>query len=369
MTGHGALHVEPEVKRMMQVNQRNRWCQIWREQRGSQALEASGVAVGAALVAVALLLALQLITLPGMQRTLDCAVAIVLGGSGCAGADGVGGGAGTQFGADTPSTSDAPSGARTAASIGLDVIPVVGEIKGLIEVFTGTDLVTGEDLGWWRFAGLAGLVGLNEIKLLRHGDEVVDLVRRGDDVLDTGSNVGRRADDAPRPCRGSTHPRKKGPGLAAPLIAGIDDCNLALRKQRLEQLADSIGQDFKNSPLRIEYEAKVAGLAQRAEDLKQQLGTSDQALEQIAKQLWQERRDLGVQYKHMTPEPLRDYIYEMNIQRYNDPLGISWADLELKYKGNYDAMIQASARPNPDINKFLSGFREWLLNTGDKYLD
>jgi|GEM_PF-4256668 len=189
----------------------------WREQRGSHALEASGVAVGAALVAVALLMAVQLITLPGMQRTLDCAVAIVLGGSGCAGADGSGGGAGTQFGAATPSTSDAPNGARTAASIGLDVIPVVGEIKGLIEVFTGTDLVTGEDLGWWRFAGLAGLVGLNEIKLLRHGDEVVDLVRRGDELLDTGGDAARRADDVVPPCKIGALPTGRGAGLAAPI--------------------------------------------------------------------------------------------------------------------------------------------------------
>jgi hypothetical protein len=38
----------------------------------------------------------------------------------------------------------------------------------LIEVFTGCDLVTGEDLGWWR---LAGIIGLSELRHLRHADD------------------------------------------------------------------------------------------------------------------------------------------------------------------------------------------------------
>lgn len=97
----------------------------------------------------------------------------------------------TQFvpnDADTPTeqdgtllaqTADDPSLGGTAASIGADLTPFVGEIKGLIEVFTGTDLVTGEELGHWRWAGLAGIVGLNEIRLLRYGDEAADIIRFG----------------------------------------------------------------------------------------------------------------------------------------------------------------------------------------------
>jgi hypothetical protein len=46
----------------------------------------------------------------------------------------------------------------------------------LIEVFTGCDLVTGEDLGWWR---LAGIIGLSELRHLRHAGESVALVHRG----------------------------------------------------------------------------------------------------------------------------------------------------------------------------------------------
>ncbi|MEM8535049.1 MAG: polymorphic toxin-type HINT domain-containing protein [Chloroflexota bacterium] len=52
----------------------------------------------------------------------------------------------------------------------LDFIPVVGDVKGLIEVFTGCDLVTGEDLGHWRWAGL---LLMSEVRSVRHLDAVV----------------------------------------------------------------------------------------------------------------------------------------------------------------------------------------------------
>ncbi|NJM09232.1 hypothetical protein HC891_28050 [Candidatus Gracilibacteria bacterium] len=55
------------------------------------------------------------------------------------------------------------------AGAAVDVTPIIGDAKGLIEVFTGCDLVTGEDLGWWRWAGL---VGLSELRHLRHVDDV-----------------------------------------------------------------------------------------------------------------------------------------------------------------------------------------------------
>jgi RHS repeat-associated protein len=47
----------------------------------------------------------------------------------------------------------------------LDFTPGVGDVKGLIEVFTGCDIVTGEDLGNWRWAGL---LFVSESRQLRH---------------------------------------------------------------------------------------------------------------------------------------------------------------------------------------------------------
>lgn len=70
----------------------------------------------------------------------------------------------------------------TATSIGVDLIPVVGDLKGLGEAATGCDMVTGEPLGDWRWFGLLGLVGMSEVALLRHGDEAADVARISDDV-------------------------------------------------------------------------------------------------------------------------------------------------------------------------------------------
>jgi len=67
------------------------------------------------------------------------------------------------------------------ASAGVDFLPWIGDAKGLAEVFTGSDLVTGESLGNWRWLGLLGVAEL------RHIDEVADLarsVRHSDEAVD-----------------------------------------------------------------------------------------------------------------------------------------------------------------------------------------
>jgi RHS repeat-associated protein len=100
--------------------------------------------------------------------------------------------------------------ARPWAGAGLDVAPVTGDIKGFLEVFTGCDLVTGEDLGAWRWAGLVPFAGprLRKLRMVRHlhdVDVVVDLGRHGDDlVLPPGARAsggrgsgGTRSSDIP----------------------------------------------------------------------------------------------------------------------------------------------------------------------------
>ena len=69
------------------------------------------------------------------------------------------------------------SRAAQAASLMLDLGPGVGDVKGLIEVGTGRDLVSGEALGAWRWVGLLGFVGLAEARDLRHADEAGDAFR------------------------------------------------------------------------------------------------------------------------------------------------------------------------------------------------
>lgn len=193
-----------------------------REQRGSNVAQAAAVAlVAAMLIAVMISIGSQSLR-PAATRAFNCLVAAISGsGAGCSGGPAAAQGPGDS---DSGGGEDDGGGLGGWFSAGIDFIPVVGEVKGLIEVFTGTDLVTGEDLGAWRWAGLAGLIGLNEIKHLRHADEVVDAVgdigRRGDEL-----NDGRRALD---PCPIGAAPGK-GRGLAAPLAAA---CIVPIEKFR-----------------------------------------------------------------------------------------------------------------------------------------
>jgi len=65
--------------------------------------------------------------------------------------------------------------------------PVTGDIKGFLEVFTGCDRVTGEDLGAWRWAGLVPFAGprLCKLRMVRHLHAV-----------DAGVGVGKYTDEA-----------------------------------------------------------------------------------------------------------------------------------------------------------------------------
>ena len=114
------------------------------------------------------------------------------------------------------------------------------------------------------------------------------------------------------------------------------------------------GDGFKNNPLRQAYEKEVSELAKLGGDLLAQ----GKSTEEVAQILNQARRDLGIKYKDMTPQPLRDYIYEINKGRYGDPLGPKLEDL-LESK-TYEEIIKSSSKYNPNIDKLLSGFEEWL---------
>lgn len=74
----------------------------------------------------------------------------------------------------------------------------------------------------------------------------------------------------------------------------------------------------------------------------------------------QARRDLGIQYKDATPQPLREYIYHVNRERYNgDPLGPTYQDLiDAKKTDLY--IIESSSRPNSDIDKLFEKFYFWM---------
>jgi Pretoxin HINT domain/Pre-toxin TG len=66
-----------------------------------------------------------------------------------------------------------PSIAETGLSLALDLIPVVGEVKGVMEAVWGRDLVTGQELEpWERLLGVIPLVS-DAKKVFNAGDNIV----------------------------------------------------------------------------------------------------------------------------------------------------------------------------------------------------
>ena len=125
----------------------------------------------------------------------------------------------------------------------------------------------------------------------------------------------------------------------------------------IKSIIDNLkGDGFKNNPLRQAYENEVAGLKAYGERLL----ASGMSEEQVARALNQARRDLGIKYKNATPQPLRDYIYEINMGRYKDKLGPTYDWLVSEKGAKNMEIINSSSRPNSNIDKLLSGFEEWL---------
>jgi len=70
----------------------------------------------------------------------------------------------------------------------------------------------------------------------------------------------------------------------------------------IDNLVDDIGGSIKSNPLRQEYETAVNNLSNYEVESRAQ-GLSEN---EIAQAMYQARRDLGAQYKHLTPEYLRE---------------------------------------------------------------
>lgn len=94
---------------------------------------------------------------------------------------------------------------------------------------------------------------------------------------------------------------------------------------------------------------------------------SQDDLRALAEEANQARRQLGIEYKNVTPEPLRDFVYEVNRDRYGDPLGPN-VDWFVNNGRTYTDIIQAAARPNPDVDALLGKFGDWLKQQPDSYI-
>lgn len=135
------------------------------------------------------------------------------------------------------------------------------------------------------------------------------------------------------------------------------DAKRRYTEKEIKEILENIkGEGFKNNPLRQAYEEEVQAL----EEYGERLFESGKSEEEVARILNQERRDLGEKYKDATPQPLRDYIYEINIKRYGDKLGPTYDWLVNQKKATNIDIINSASHPNSDIDKLLAGFEEWL---------
>lgn len=172
----------------------------------------------------------------------------------------------------------------TGLSLILDFVPVVGDVKGVVEAVTGRDALTGEELEpWERALGLIPLVP--GTRLLGLADEVVGAGRHVDEL----GGAGRRVDDAgglvrsaddlgpagradpptanPRPSPGTTYP-------VDPRVRGLvdeygrADTTPARRGRISEEIGEAGGMSYlrnvSGNPdlpmVRPSSDAEVAGL-------------------------------------------------------------------------------------------------------------
>lgn len=136
-------------------------------------------------------------------------------------------------------------------------------------------------------------------------------------------------------------------------------------EQKVQAIVDKMGTNIGTNPLREEYMETVRSLSQEAEVLS----SEGKSKEQIARTLHQRRIDIGKEYKALTPGPLREFILEVNMDRYGNEYGPSIERLLKKYDGDWDTIIEKSATPNENIDGLLAGFKAWLLKKSPGYID
>ena len=135
--------------------------------------------------------------------------------------------------------------------------------------------------------------------------------------------------------------------------------------QKAQALVAKLGSNIGKNPLRQEYMETVAAMSSQVAPMRAE-GKTD---EEIARALHQRRIDIGKQYKELTPQPLREFIFEVNMGRYGNEYGPSVDYLLKKYNGDWTKIIEGACRPNGSIDKLLQSFGSWLLTIDAAKLD
>lgn len=135
--------------------------------------------------------------------------------------------------------------------------------------------------------------------------------------------------------------------------------------QKAQALVARLGTNIGKNPLRQEYMETVAAMSSQVAPMRAE-GKTD---EEIARALHQRRIDIGKQYKELTPQPLREFIFEINMGRYGNEYGPPVDYLLKKYNGDWTKIIESSCRPNGSVDTLLQSFGSWLLTIDGARLD
>lgn len=134
-------------------------------------------------------------------------------------------------------------------------------------------------------------------------------------------------------------------------------------EQLVAEIRGKVEGNYKTSPIRTAYEDEVKGLRAEADKLLEGANQDDDdSLEPAARKMNGRRIEIGMKYKDKTILPLREYIFFVN-KRYDTPMGPTYEWLKNSGKNNKQ-IIDGACRPNPDVNKLLSGFGDWLAQQG-----
>ena len=125
----------------------------------------------------------------------------------------------------------------------------------------------------------------------------------------------------------------------------------AVAKALYAHAADTQSTTRGSSAQRRRWDASLARL----------LASFDEMSRAFAEWAHAERRRLTTVHKHATPQPLRHYIFVVNLERYADPMGLDWAAAHAKYDGDWRSIIRGASRPNGNVDLLLVNFRSWLL--------
>ncbi len=196
-----------------------------------------------------------------------------------------------------------------------------------------------------------------EQETIKVGPEDYDVLDKDGNVIYKGGGGSQNNNDDGEEKPAPVEPKPESSGSSSENVPEVSGESGKYSEEEIKNILDNLrGDGFKNNPLRQAYENEVAGLKEYGEELLE----SGMSEEQVARTLNKARRDLGIKYKNATPQPLRDYIYEINMKRYGDILGPTY-DWLVNTKGATNIeIIDSSSRPNLDIDKLLSGFEEWL---------